>query len=169
MSARLADIFEEFNSILVICPCCGKVCRLGDARPYLKGCKPSMPFDRIERSMRQVERARERFDASELALRKEARLRGLRKAKGRLKEIDPLFSGSGLDPQDVKVLFDPVEYVVFDGLRASVLRRIVFMAEPPSDRRQERVQSSLGTALRKGNLEFITLRVTDEGVVVREP
>src|SRR5438045_3787825 len=28
----------------------------------------------------------------------------------------PVFSGSGYDPQDVKVMFDPVTYVVFHGM-----------------------------------------------------
>jgi predicted Holliday junction resolvase-like endonuclease len=84
-----------------------------------------------------------------------------------LKRVDPVFCGSGLDPQDVKVIFDPVEYVVFDGLSGERLRRILLMGEPPASKKQEKVHRSLASAVRKGNMEFLTLRVTKEGTVER--
>jgi hypothetical protein len=34
-----------------------------------------------------------------------------------LRKIDPIFRGAGFDMQDVRVVFNPVTYVVFDGRR----------------------------------------------------
>jgi predicted Holliday junction resolvase-like endonuclease len=38
------------------------------------------------------------------------------------------FSGSGYDPHDVKVIFDPVAYVAFNGMSLEHLREIVLLA-----------------------------------------
>ena len=98
-------------------------------------------------------------------LRQKARERGWKKARGRLKKLDPVFCGSGLEPQDVKVIFDPVEYVVFDGMTMEALRQILFIGEQPENKTQEGMQTSLQKALKKGNVEFATLRVADDGKI----
>jgi predicted Holliday junction resolvase-like endonuclease len=92
---------------------------------------------------------------------------GLRTAKKLLKKIDPVFSGAGYDPQDVKVIFDPVTYVVFNGMSRRKLRDILLLAKPPENIATERLHSSIQGAIQKGNLEFKTLRVDDEGTVAQ--
>jgi predicted Holliday junction resolvase-like endonuclease len=67
----------------------------------------------------------------EASLREKAAAAGLRTAKKLLKKIDPVFSGGGYDPHDVKVIFDPVPYVVFSGMSRGQIRDIVLLARPP--------------------------------------
>ena len=118
--------------------------------------------------MQRLARAEERLDEQLQGMRERAREQGQRKAKRRLRKIDRVFSGAGLDPQDVKVVFDPVEYVVFDGLNGAGMRQVLLIGEEPASHAQEKVHASIEEAIRKGNSEFLTLRVTDEGKVERE-
>jgi len=80
----------------------------------------------------------ERLDGLEDKLRDAARAAGAKAAKKRLRRIDPVFSGSGLDPQDVKVMFDPVEYIAFRGLNGGEVREVLLIAEKPCSSPQEK-------------------------------
>ena len=88
---------------------------------------------------------------------------GLRAAKKTLKKIDPVFSGSGYNPHDVKVIFDPVTYIVFNGIGTGRLREIVMLAHPPESATGERLHNSIRTAVKDGNFEFRTLHVDKDG------
>jgi predicted Holliday junction resolvase-like endonuclease len=82
-----------------------------------------------------------------------------------LRKIDPIFGGSGYDPQDVKVVFNPVAYVVFDGMSQGKVTKVQLLATPPQNRISEQVQSSIEQTVSRGNLEFRTLRVDNRGRV----
>jgi len=103
------------------------------------------------------------LDEIETDLRKTAARVGLKATKRLLRKIDPVFSGAGYDPQDVKVLFNPITYVVFDGMSQRNLRNIQLLARPPENSAMERIQNSIEQAIRRGKVEFRTLRVDDRG------
>jgi hypothetical protein len=81
---------------------------LSEAHPYYEGQKPHSPLDKLRSEERRLEAAEQRLDELECKLRDRAATAGRRAAKRLLRKIDPVFSGSGFDPQDVKVMFDPV-------------------------------------------------------------
>lgn len=166
----LSALFGGLSLIAGVCPNpdCGELFRLSDARPFLKGKKPASILDELDAEIDRIDRAQERLELQEQVLRDRARQAGQRQAKRRLKKIDPAFSGCRLDPQDVKVIFDPVEYVVFDGLNAGKLDRVVLLGHPPASRAQERLFKSIARTVRKGNLDFRTLRVLENGALELE-
>src|SRR6267142_1239864 len=168
MPSELAQILDEFNSILFVCPCCGEVQRLGDGRPYLRGHRPETPFDKLERAGLRIDREEGKMQERNREARNLAQQQGRREAKKLVKKIDPVFCGANLDPQDVKVIFHPVGYVVFDGLSAQRLKRIILMANPPTNSQDENVHHSIERSLAGGNADFVTLRVTEDGVVERD-
>jgi predicted Holliday junction resolvase-like endonuclease len=90
---------------------------------------------------------------------------GLRTAKSALKKIDPVFSGAGYNPHDVRVIFDPVTFVIFDGMGSGRLREIVLLAKGAESGSGERLQNSIKRAVKAGNYEFRTLHVDKEGKV----
>ena len=61
-----------------------------------------------------------------------------------------MFSGAGYDPQDVKVIFDPVTYVIFHGMSGNNLEEIVLMANPPEDGATELSTNRLANRSRTG-------------------
>jgi predicted Holliday junction resolvase-like endonuclease len=165
MSDSIGVMFGEFAYILAICPNpdCGQIFRLNDARPFLRDKQPNSILDEIDRESARIDNALERLEAQEEALRAQAKAAGLKEAKRRLKRIDPVFSGTRLDPQDVKVIFDPVEYVVFDGMNNDKLRRILLLTHPPTTTAAERILRSISDAVQKGHTSFKTLRVLETG------
>jgi predicted Holliday junction resolvase-like endonuclease len=164
---EVGELLGQFSWIMAICPFeeCGQLFRLSDARPYLKDKRPHSVLDDIEAQDERLDRAIARLAEQESLLRAEAKSAGLKKAKTRLRKIDPVFSGSRLDPQDVKIIFDPVEYVVFDGMNRENLRRILLLGHEPTSKEDERVLKSIAHAIGAGNMSFNTLRVLEDGTL----
>jgi predicted Holliday junction resolvase-like endonuclease len=168
MTAGLMHCFRDVGYILAVCPRleCRELFYLSDARVHLDGERPTSIIDMLRAAERRLDRDEEMLLMIEDELRRKAAEAGKRIARKSLKRIDPVFSGAGYDPQDVKVIFDPVPYVLFDGMCERNLKQIVFVANPPEDGAAEEIQSSLIRVIDKGNIEFKTLHVSDDGQVL---
>ncbi len=59
---NLHHLFEELNSILVICPCCSEINRVSETRPYFKGAKPHTQFDQLDAESRALDRIDEKLE-----------------------------------------------------------------------------------------------------------
>ncbi len=117
-----------------------------------------------------LERAEERFASEEAALIAAATAQGQRKARRHLLRIDQVFSARKIDPQDVKVLFDPVDYVVFHGLNGNGVKEVRFVNHEPMSREQERIVKAIARLIKVGDVGFSTLRVSKEGgIEAKEP
>jgi predicted Holliday junction resolvase-like endonuclease len=165
VAVNIAAMFAQLGNVLCVCPQCEELFYLSEARPYLAGNQPRSIVDVLRAEEQKLDRAEERLDGLEYALRESAAVAGLRAAKKVLKKIDPLFSGSGYNPHDVKVIFDPVTYVVFHGMGSGRLREIVLLSDPAKSLAGERLQSSIEGAVMSGNFEFRTLHVDKDGKV----
>ena len=84
--------------------------------------------------------------------------------KLRIKKIDPTFTGRNIDPQDVKAVFHPVEYIVFQGLCSGLgVKELKFISRSPKTKAQEALVRSMDQTVQKGNLEFETLHLQEDG------
>jgi len=159
----LASYFEQVTQIACICPECSGVFRLSDARPYRVTRAAPSELDKIERQERLLQAAIDKLELMEDQLRENARKSGLRQAQIQLRKIGKLFSASKLDPHDAKVICDPVEYIVFDGMTKGRLRRVLLCAPEPTSKAQERALASIDAAVARGNVEFETVRISADG------
>ena len=165
---NLVEVFNELKRIYVICPCCGEPFRLSETTLYTKSAPPKTVFEQIEDARLRLVRRIEKFDEKEDAIREEARRLGQLEARRRLRVIAPFFVARRIDPQDVKLLFHPVEYVVFRGMQRDRCASVDFIDHPARNRERERIQRSLDGAIKAGNLEWQTFRIDDGGRVVRD-
>lgn len=165
MTITLGNMFNDLGHIIGVCPCCQRLFYLSEAHPYLAGQQPRSIVDKLRAAEQRLEAAEEKLGEMEAALREKASEAGLKTAKKLLRKIDPVFSGSGYDPHDAKVIFDPVTFVVFNGMSKKKLRDIVLLARPPETRTTERLCKSIDRAITNGNLEFKTLHVDEAGEV----
>jgi predicted Holliday junction resolvase-like endonuclease len=78
-----------------------------------------------------------------------------------LKKIDAVFSGARYDPQDVKVLFSPITYVVFRAYGG----KVCLLSVQAADKATERFHQSIDHAVVHGNYDFRVLRVDRQGNV----
>jgi len=136
MKAGIAEILGGLGHVVALCPQCGQIFHLSEAGVHLDGKRPHTIVDILKAAERKLERDEEKLSMIERELRERAAMAGLRITKKLLKKINPLFSGAGYDPQDVKVIFDPVTYVIFDGMSNNNLQEIVLLANPRATSRQ---------------------------------
>lgn len=164
----LISVFQDFKKIYGICPCCGDPFRLSEATLSVRSSPLKTPFDKLEDDRKAVERAREHLDSLSFRLQDKARQKGKKLAQFRLRAFSAFFARRKLDLRDVKVLFDPVDYVVFRNLCDDLCSEIVFVDREPDTMRREKVQSSLERALRRGNVEWKTIRIADNRTITIE-
>lgn len=168
----LIQTIDGIQEILVICPCCNEIFRLVEGK-FLFPSKPVKSCDYLdllaaekklsdedERLARAEDRFQENLDRQKERLAK----MGQRKAKHRLKKIDPVFSARDVDPQDVKVIFDPVEYIIFHGLNSPRgISHLEFISRPPTSRRHETTTRSIQRTIKNGDVSFETLHLKNDG------
>lgn len=162
---NLTRWFAEMKRIWGICPCCGEVFRLSDATIFTRTPPPKTEFDRVNDARDRLDRVIAKFDDQRAEIRAREVARGQREARRRLKEIAPEFAGRGVDPHDVKVLFDPVRYIAFNGMSNHGVKEIEFVDDEPTSKARDALLRSLEDALDNGNVEWATWRVGEDGTV----
>jgi predicted Holliday junction resolvase-like endonuclease len=165
MAASMGEIFGALGQLMTVCPDCGELFYVSEAHPYYEGQKPHSSLDKLRSEENRLREAEERLDDLEVKFREKAARAGLLAIKRLLRKIDPVFSGSGYDPQDVKVMFHPVTYVVFKGMAQGEVTEVQLLTTPPQNQLGEQVQSSIEETVGKGNFEFRKLRVDGQGRV----
>jgi predicted Holliday junction resolvase-like endonuclease len=164
MKADIVQFFALQRRIFGICPECGDFFRLSDCKIFLKTKPVSDWMDEMEAKAKRIDAAEEKLGEQETELREQAREKGRRRALLTVKKIDPIFAPRQLNPDDAKVVFHPIDYIVFDGMkRAESIRNIVLL-----DRKAKRtasVQKSIERVVERGNYEWQTLRIQEDGKV----
>ncbi len=169
MKAPIVAAFQDFQRIMVVCPKCGGIHLLSELKlSYGAKARPTW-LDALRREEKKIEAAEERFEEQRTELQEAAREKGRRQLPALLKKSVPEACRLGYYPQDMKAMFDPVDFVVFDGMSLKgQVRRVVLLDGPPKNRRRERVQRSLAKVLKKGNYEWRTVRLGEDGRIVEQ-
>jgi predicted Holliday junction resolvase-like endonuclease len=81
-----------------------------------------------------------------------------------LEKIAPMFPGFGHHPSDVRPIFDPIDFVVFDGYFKDEVTDIVFVEFKSGQSRLSSVQGSIREAVRKRRVHFEERRMTKETI-----
>jgi predicted Holliday junction resolvase-like endonuclease len=162
---NLVAFMQEQKRILGICPCCGELFRLSDAALFTRQQPPPTPLDDVDAERRAAELETQRFEAKAGALKQAALRRGQAEARKRLRTIARPFVEHDIDPQDVKVLFDPVEFVAFRGMAAGEVTSVVLIDRPVATSQHAVLQRSVADAVEKGRYEWKVLRIDDGGRV----
>ena len=82
--------------------------------------------------------------------------------------MSPYLYDQAMNANDIKVIFDPVEFVVFHGLTKEHRTLIELVDHPAETGARERAQTSIKHAIEAGNFEWQTFRVQPDGRVVPE-
>ena len=113
----LVEQFQLFRKILCVCPCCGDLVRVSDLRLKTKESDVKTWLDNYNLKTLQLSKKEEKFAEQEDDLREKAREKGRKEAKKCFnKAICPTLKSLKCDPNDIKPLFHPIDYVVFKGM-----------------------------------------------------
>jgi predicted Holliday junction resolvase-like endonuclease len=128
------------RNIFGICPHSGEILRLSDCKVFLRT-QPKRDWkDELDHESDRLDRIEERLDEKEEQLRETARKKGRTQALHTIKRLDPVFTPRNLNPDDAKVLFHPVDYIVFDGMKAASMKNL---AQPKSGSRSSKASRKL--------------------------
>jgi len=158
-------LFQDFQRIYGICPCCGDAFRLSNASLHYATRPPRTPWDDLEDQIVSLERAEERLDADSDRLREKAKQDGRKEMARRLRGLTKFFRSQRIDLHDMKLLFHPVDYVVFRGMSSDDCRSIEFLDCEPTSASHEKLQKSIERTIRAGNYSWTTMRIEDSGRV----
>ena len=148
----LAETINGLQDILGICPCCGEVFRLVEGKFAFPQTQPKSceylelvaEESKLSAAQDRLQSEIDRFEEKLEQQRERLRDRGRQLAKKRLRRIYPTFSGNDIDPQDVKAIFHPVEYLIFHGLCSDRgVRFVELVSRVPVNRVQEAVLKSV--------------------------
>lgn len=168
----LIQTIDGIQDVLAICPCCGEIVRLAEGKFIFPKKRPKtceyLELVALEIKLSnedgRLNSAEERFEEKLEGRRQALTEQGQKQAKRKLKKIDPTFSARDIDPQDVKVIFDPVEYIIFHGLNsADGVDLVEFVSRSPENKTQEGIVKSIDKTIRSGDVEFETLHMRDDG------
>jgi len=165
------DIFEFFQlerQIFGVCPKCHNFFRLSDCKIFPKEKKGLDWLDELHKQKEKIEKAEDRLYEKEYELRRKAREKGRKQALKVARKIDRVFTPRGLNPDDAKVLFHPIDYVVFNGMNdkdSKMIRDIVLLDREHRDVPSRRLQRSIEKTIESGNYEWRTIVVDYHGEI----
>jgi len=168
--------FELIHSLLrkifCLCPDCGEVFRLSNAemstdvkseKDWLASLDSS-----IDRLGNAIERLEDKFRDKQRAITEVERKKVEKYTTKKIKRLIPSFSTIDFDSRDLKVIGHPVKFISFDWKDKDKAKSIRFIEFAPKSNAQEKIITTLETAIERGNYEWKTLRITDEGKIVEE-
>lgn len=163
-ASAFIGLFKAQRNIFGICPSCGEIFRLSDIKISYRR---RFPADWHDKLLAEEERISDKEDELEerLAEIREKATEHARKVllPRLLRKVDPLFTKLGYFPQDVKAIFDPIDFVVFDGMnRTEKVKRIVFMDHETEDMGQRAIQKSIERTIDKEKYGWETIRISSK-------
>jgi predicted Holliday junction resolvase-like endonuclease len=166
MSDSVAKFFELQRHIFGICPQCNNFFRLSDSKIFLKK-KPVLDWmDEIDLESQKLETREQEIAEKKKELQREASAKGRRLAQLEVNKIDRVFTPRKLDPDDAKVLLNPIDYVVFNGMNtADSIKNIVLLDRQTKQPAHRKIQNSIEHAIDRENYEWQTLRVEKDGKI----
>jgi len=97
------------------------------------------------------------------AIRADAVARSLAVTVGKVSEqLVPYLPGFGYNPKDARFLGSPVDFVVFDGLDAGALRRVIFLEVKTGAAALSTRERQVRDAIESGRVAWDELRVTSK-------
>lgn len=172
MQKQVIDFYSSLRQIFGLCDCCDKVFRLSDCKLYQKK-KPAIDWkEKVDNEIYRLEILEAKLQEKIELAREAARAVGRKDAYKLVKKIDPIFSPLKLNPNDAKVIFHPVDFIVFNGMNNDIgdtkIKNLVFLDKNNKKGEYQNIQNSIDKAVSKLNYEWLTLRVEENGTITEE-
>ena len=169
MKSEMVKFFSLQRQIFGICPNCSDFFRLSDTNVFLKTEPVPDWMDRIDKEKERLTELEEKLEEKKEELQERAREKGRKQAQKAIKKIDPVFAPRKLNADDAKVIFHPIDYIVFRGMKDSgSIKGILLVDREAKDGNHRAVQKSIEQVVERENYEWQTLRVQEDGKIKAE-
>jgi predicted Holliday junction resolvase-like endonuclease len=164
--------FQYQREIFGICPCCGDFFRLSDCKVFQDKPRKKDWLDSLRQEDAKLDALEEKLDEDMKFYAEVAREKGRKEAGKKIKKLDKTFLPQKLNPDDAKVIFHPVDFVVFNGMKKSKdgdgLKNIVLLDGAKKSAGHRSLQGSIRKTIEQGHYEWLTLRVQEDGKILEE-
>lgn len=165
MNTNFIAQFQNLRGILCICPCCGELVRVSDLHLNFEGKSPKTWVDNYEQKSHTLslkeQKLEETFDVIHSKSLEMARIEAQRKALTSARSCLDVGCGKILnyDPFDIKAIFYPTDFVVFNGLNEENLKDVTFLSRLMS---VDNIGKSLKTSIDSKKYDWKLARVTEK-------
>jgi len=168
MKSDIVKFFGLQRQIFGVCPKCEDLFRLSDCKIFIKKKPVADWMDKITLEENRLDRLEEKLEEKKTDLQEKAREAGRKLAQRAVKKIDPDFTPNKLNPDDAKVIFHPIDYVVFDGMKKESIKNIILLDRQEKGTDHLALQKSIEKVVERENYEWQTLRVQEDGKIKAE-
>lgn len=166
----LLDAFQSFRTIYCVCPYCNELMRLSDIRLQYAGEAPETWLDKYQTKIVTLEEKESKFKKKEREMREKAIEKGRAQVPTLVKQcFDDCLSQITYDPYDIKALWHPMDFVVFNGLNEKKdVDNIIFLSRKTKDKDLNGVRKTIEKTIKNEEYDWRIARVTAEGVITLE-
>lgn len=172
MEKEIITFYSALRQIFGVCNTCEEIFRLSDCKLYQKSKSETDWKESLDKEILRLDKLEqkllEKIEESKIA----AREFGRKEADKQIKNIDTIFSPNKLNPNDAKVIFHPVDFLVFNGMNNSngdaTIKNLIFLDKNDKTGENAIVQKSIQKAIEKESYEWLTLRVEENGKIIEE-
>lgn len=174
MEKEVISFYSSLRQIFGVCPCCEEIFRVSDCKLYQKTKqKPTVDWkEKIDSELARLENLEDKILEKIEFAREKAREVGRKAADKQVQKIDKIFKPLKLNPNDAKVIFHPVDFIVFNGMNNnhanSEVKNLLFLDKKNKTGDYVGVQKSIEQNVNKGNYEWLTLRIEPNGTITEE-
>jgi predicted Holliday junction resolvase-like endonuclease len=166
MKSEMVKFFSLQRQIFGICPNCNDFFRLSDCNIFLKRKPVPDWMDGINKDKGRLTELEGKLEEKKGELQEKAREKGRKLAQKAIKKIDPVFAPRKLNADDAKVIFHPIDYIVFKGMKDNgSIKGILLLDREAKDGNHRAIQKSIEKVVTHENYEWQTLRVQEDGKI----
>ena len=162
---QLILFFQLQRQIFGVCPNTGNIFRLSDCTIYLRK-KPEKDWlQKIKTAQQRIDNSTDKFNEKD-SLNEDNK--GRKKATQAVKRFDKVFNPRKLNPDDSMGIFHPIDYIVFNGMKAGQIKNVVLLDSDKKTVEEKRLQKSINKVIENEKYEWLTFRVEDNGNIKQE-
>ena len=164
---ELVQQFQDFRTILCVCPCCGDIVRISDLKLRTLGKTSRTWRDKYDRDVQKMDTMEEKFDEIEEGLRKLAHERGrLAAQKVFNNAISPELKKMKYNPFDVKPVFYPIDFLVFDGMNdKGSVDELILLSRQSKSTTLNSIRDKVDLAVAQENYGWQEARIDEKGKI----
>ncbi len=181
--ADTLDLFNQFKTILCLCPHCSSLLRLSQL--HLRSDVPSQKTWLDEYDLKKIKLGNKEEKISQKEYEQEELIKEKRKKatqRGRTKVVNMVLNSlhstssnmlKKYNPFDVKPIIHPVDFVIFNGdyeakktkYRTKKIQEVVFLSKKSENSDLLNLQKSVDECVKNKNYDFKVVRINNNGNV----
>lgn len=163
MIDAMMAFFETGQEIYGVCPCCEEIFRVSEMQIFYGKKPPRDWLERLREKGSQLDEERKQFEQDRNKIVSDAIKRSLVVHIGKtLEHIAPIIPQLGHHPRDVRGIFDPVDYVAFNGMfEKKSIDSISFIEIKTGKSRLTPIERKIRDAVKDQRVEWKMYNITE--------